>query len=71
MTAAKQKVCEMMSRNASLEEIEDAIEEFPDLGDDERAALWLLAWTARDMGIQGRVAQRARTTSDEEVPALT
>jgi hypothetical protein len=39
----------MLSRNASLEEIEEAIKGFPDLGDDERAALWLLAWTARDM----------------------
>lgn len=43
----------MLSERRSFDEIEDRIEEMA-ASDDEKAALWLLAWSGQAEGVQRR-----------------
>jgi hypothetical protein len=47
----------MMCASEPFGEVETFINEAPLLDQDEKAALWLLAWSMRDEGIQRREAR--------------
>ena len=54
-----QRVVEgMIAERRPFEEIEERIESFP-LPDDQRAALWLLAWAEQDARTRRRVTTEA------------
>ncbi len=57
--AALGKVEAMAHRGAPLDEIETFIDSIPRLTADERAALWLLAWSEHDHHGQRRSADEA------------
>ncbi len=41
-------VCAVASTSISLLELDDQLERIPNLSEDERSAIWLYAWSARD-----------------------
>jgi hypothetical protein len=43
-----QSVCAVASTSVSLNELDDQLERIPNLSEDERSAIWLYAWAARD-----------------------
>jgi hypothetical protein len=47
----------MMDASEPFGEVETFIDEAAALGQDEKAALWLLAWSSRDVRVQQREAQ--------------
>ena len=53
LTQAQSEVTTLMRSGAAFDAIEDRIAKIPDLDDDQRAALWLYAWSR-----QGRRWQR-------------
>jgi hypothetical protein len=53
---ARNEVAGMIRSGAAFEAIEDQIEMIPGLVADERAALWLYAWSSQDSGWQRRTA---------------
>jgi hypothetical protein len=58
MWEAKYEVEGMIAAGRPFEEIEDRIESMS-LREDQRAALWLLAWAEQDRGTRRRVALEA------------
>jgi hypothetical protein len=58
MLKAQREVEAMVAEHRPFEEIEDRIECLP-LPDDQRAALWLLAWAEQDSRTRRRVAIEA------------
>jgi hypothetical protein len=50
---AQDEVAGMINSGIPFDAIEDQIQQIPGLGDDERSALWLYAWSG-----QGRTWQR-------------
>lgn len=43
-----QSVCAEISGGVSFEQLDDELERIPNLTEDERSAIWLYAWAARD-----------------------
>jgi hypothetical protein len=41
-------VCAAASEAVSLQQLDDQLERIPHLTEDERSAIWLYAWAARD-----------------------
>ena len=58
LTQAQSEVMTLMRSGAAFEAIEDRIAKIPDLDDDQRAALWLYAWSFMERGEQRDLAQR-------------
>jgi len=54
----RQRVIDLFERGESLEQIDRDLGQIRSISDDERAALWLLAWGAQQLGnpVQGRFA---------------
>jgi GAF domain-containing protein len=54
----RQRVIDQLERGESLEQIDRDLGQIRSISDDERAALWLLAWGAQQLGnpVQGRFA---------------
>ena len=50
----RQRVIEQLERGESLEQIDRELGQIRNISDDERAALWLLAWGAQQLGNPGQ-----------------
>ena len=50
----RDEVTELIERGTTLGDIEDVIDEFADVTTDQKAALWLFAFTLRDRGHKHR-----------------
>ena len=50
-TGHREAVTEMIRAGTPFGEIEEAIDETPDLTTDQQAALWLVAFSLRDLGV--------------------
>ena len=59
LVAAQGKIEAMVYRAAPFEEIEEFIGSIPAIDDDERAALWLLAWAEQRQLEQRRVVKES------------
>jgi hypothetical protein len=59
MAREKRSVEQMLERERPFHEIEATIEGFGALTEEQRAALWLLAWTEMDIGTHRRIAKEA------------
>jgi hypothetical protein len=53
-------LCEQLPRYGSLSELDDALAQFAILDQDERAALWLFAWSRRERDHRGGRGQIVR-----------
>jgi hypothetical protein len=60
MDALADQVERMLSERRSLAEIEDRIEGMA-VSDDEKAALWLLAWSEQAQGVRRRTVNEVLT----------
>jgi hypothetical protein len=58
LAEAQTRVEELTELGEPFERVETAIERI-DLPDDEKAALWLLAWSTQDRRVRLRVAKEA------------
>lgn len=58
MTPQQRVILQMVERGMSFEVIEDKINTVNGLDDDQRAALWLYAWSHRSRRAQRREAAR-------------
>ena len=57
LTAYRDRVAEWVGRGQSFGEVEDAIDDAADLTTDQKAALWLFAFSLRDPAVQQLDAQ--------------
>ncbi len=57
LTTYRAEVAWLMNQGESFGEVEKGIHEIPDLTEDEKAALWLFAFTMRDPAEQQRDAR--------------
>jgi hypothetical protein len=60
---ARQGVERLLRQERPFEEIETAIENFDGLDNDQRAALWLLAWSEMGADTRRRIAEEAISVS--------
>lgn len=61
LASYRDKVSELTEDGASFSVIEDAVDAQPGLTQDQKAALWLFAWSLRDRSEQERQGQALRT----------
>ena len=57
LTAYRDRVAEWVGQGRSFGDVEDAIDEAADLTTDQKAALWLFAFSLRDPAVQQLDAQ--------------
>jgi hypothetical protein len=57
LTAYRDRVAEWIGRGQPFGDVEDAIDEAADLTTDQKAALWLFAFSLRDPAVQQLDAQ--------------
>jgi hypothetical protein len=57
LTAYRDRVEEWVGRGRSFDDVEEAIDEAADLTTDQKAALWLFAFSLRDPAVQQLDAQ--------------
>jgi hypothetical protein len=57
LTAYRDRVAEWISRGQPFGDVEDAIDKAADLTTDQKAALWLFAFSLRDPAVQQLDAQ--------------
>lgn len=50
-------VCDEMTQDVTLQQLDDELEQIPHLSEEERSAIWLYAWASRENA--ARLAQFA------------
>ncbi len=56
LASYRDEVTELIEEGTAFGDIEDTIDEFPDVTSDQKAALWLFAFTLRDRGPKQRAS---------------
>ncbi len=45
-------VCAAISESIDLDDLDEELDQIPHLSEDERSAIWLYAWAARDAAVR-------------------